>query len=106
MKVFVLDRLIDIHGVSGTGIVAQGVVFDDGTVAMRWLTDHRSTSFYESIEDLQAIHGHNGGTWIRYVQVRRAKREIVKRPARYGKKQRVEILPELGEPNGRADDLV
>ncbi len=36
----------------------QGVVFDDGTVAVRWLTQFRSTSFWPSIEEFEAVHGH------------------------------------------------
>lgn len=36
----------------------QGVVFDDGTVAVRWMTAKRSTSVWTSMEDMLAIHGH------------------------------------------------
>ena len=36
----------------------EGVVFDDGTVAVRWLTAKRSTSVWASLEDMLAIHGH------------------------------------------------
>lgn len=36
----------------------QGVVFDDGRVAVRWLTAKRSTSSWDSLEDMLAIHGH------------------------------------------------
>ena len=36
----------------------QGVVFDDGTVAVRWLTAHRSHSVWDSLEELEAVHGH------------------------------------------------
>jgi len=32
---FFLDRMEDETGVSGSGLVAEGVVFWDGTVAMR-----------------------------------------------------------------------
>jgi len=32
---FVLRRLVDETGVSGTGVVAEGVEFSDGTVALR-----------------------------------------------------------------------
>jgi hypothetical protein len=35
---FVLRRLVDETGVSGTGVVAEGVEFSDGTVALRWLS--------------------------------------------------------------------
>ena len=36
----------------------QGVVFDDGRVAVRWLTAKRSTSCWDSLDDMLAIHGH------------------------------------------------
>lgn len=64
---FELVRNEDVSGSSGTGIVAQGVIFDDGTCAMRWLTTMASTAIYKDIEELQAIHGHEGRTWVRYL---------------------------------------
>jgi hypothetical protein len=36
----------------------QGVVFNDGTCVIRWLTGCRSTSVWSSFEDMLAIHGH------------------------------------------------
>lgn len=36
----------------------EGVEFSDGTVAVRWLTAKRSTSVWNSLEDMLAIHGH------------------------------------------------
>lgn len=36
----------------------QGVVFDDGTVAVRWMTAKKSTSVWACLEDMLAIHGH------------------------------------------------
>lgn len=62
MRTFHLERVEDISGVSGVGIVAQGVVFDDGHAAMRWMTKTSSTAFYSSVDDLIAIHGHGGST--------------------------------------------
>lgn len=59
---FQLHRDIDESGVSGTGAVAEGVVFNDGTVAMRWRTKHSSTCIYDSIDDVETIHGHGGKT--------------------------------------------
>ena len=64
MKTFELHRLEDATGISGTGIVAQGVEFDDGTCALRWLTEHRSTALYVSMRDVEAIHGHAGKTKV------------------------------------------
>jgi hypothetical protein len=36
----------------------EGVVFSDGTCAVRWLTAFRSTSVWDSWEDLEKVHGH------------------------------------------------
>jgi len=64
---FVLRRDEDETGVSGTGDVADGVRFPDGTVAMRWRTGTASTAVYDSVADVEAIHGHGGKTRIVFV---------------------------------------
>lgn len=66
---FVLRRDEDESGVSGEGVVAQGVVFTDGAVALRWLTEYRSTGIYNSIEDVERIHGHGGKTKVVFLGV-------------------------------------
>ncbi len=65
-RTFDMLRLDDATGISGTGHIAEGVVFGDGTAVLRWLTEHRSTAIYESARELLAIHGHGGKTEIRY----------------------------------------
>ena len=69
MQTFVLVRDSDPTGISGTGVVAEGVVFSDGTVAMRWTSEHTSTAIYRSVEDVATIHGHEGATRIAYVSL-------------------------------------
>jgi hypothetical protein len=64
MYTFELHRDVDETGVSGTGVVAQGVAFDDGTVALRWLGNIGSTVIYAHMADVERIHGHNGQTRI------------------------------------------
>lgn len=64
MQTFELHRVEDETGVSGTGRVAQGVIFDNGRVAMTWLTKTSSVAIYNSIEDVRTIHGHGGKTLI------------------------------------------
>jgi hypothetical protein len=66
MRRFFLDRMEDETGVSGSGLVAEGVVFWDGTVAMRWRTGTSSTAVYDCIEDVETIHGHGGKTVVRW----------------------------------------
>lgn len=67
MRTFALIRHSDPSGVSGTGVVAQGVVFSDGTTVLRWMLDTRSTGVYESLADMIAIHGHGGQTEVRFL---------------------------------------
>lgn len=64
MKTFHLERLVDETGISGTGVVAEGVEFQDGTVVLRWISEHTSTGVYSSIQDIIKIHGHNGSTIV------------------------------------------
>lgn len=61
---FYFNRKEDISGVSGTGKVAEGVVYSDGKCSIRWFGEHSSTNNYESLEDMIAIHGHNGSTEV------------------------------------------
>ena len=61
-KPFYLVRLEAASGVSGTGRVAQGIVFDNGRVAMTWLSEHPSTTVYDNLGEVRAIHGHEGRT--------------------------------------------
>lgn len=64
MTRFQLVRYVDVTGVSGTGVVAEGVMFSDGTVSLRWLSDTPTTVVYNSVADVEAIHGHNGNTKV------------------------------------------
>jgi len=64
VKRFYLNRKVDETGISGTGIVAEGVQFEDGTVALRWLSDLAATGIYSSIGDVELIHGHGGKTRV------------------------------------------
>ena len=61
---FILFRKEDPTGVSGSGIVAQGVQFGDGRISLRWLSEHASTANFDSIDDVRAIHGHDGATVV------------------------------------------
>jgi hypothetical protein len=64
MRRFHFERLKDASGVSGCGRVAEGVIFSDGKVALEWLSAHASTAIYDSIADVELIHGHEGSTKI------------------------------------------
>jgi hypothetical protein len=65
---FVLMHDRDPTGVSGTGMVAEGVLFSDNKAVMAWRTPYRSIVIYERLGDLEAVHGHSGQTrvvWLR-----------------------------------------
>ena len=67
MKRFVLDRREDETGVSGTGCIAEGVLFDNGKCALAWLSRYRSVTVFDNIEELEAVHGHDGKTVIQWI---------------------------------------
>ncbi len=64
MRRFHFEREKDASGVSGCGIVAEGVVFSDGKVALEWFGAHASTNLYSSLDDVLFIHGHHGSTKV------------------------------------------
>lgn len=63
-KEFYLQRVEDESGVSGTGVVARGVVLPSGKVVLEWQTFHTSLCIYQNIQDVEAIHGHHGKTLV------------------------------------------
>jgi hypothetical protein len=66
---FVLSRKEDISGTSGTGVVASGVIFSSGTCVICWNSIVSSVSVFHSIADLEKIHGHEGATEVRFIDV-------------------------------------
>jgi len=69
MRSFQLHRSTDVTGVSGTGIVAEGVEFTDGTVALRWVGKNPTSVVFHDrgMDSVRAIHGHDGLTkfvWV------------------------------------------
>lgn len=65
MRPFIMIRLEDVTGISGTGVVAEGVEFLNGKVVIQWIVgDHQSTVVWDNIEDVKAIHGHGGSTEV------------------------------------------
>lgn len=67
---FTLVRDVDVSGVSGTGVVAEGIEFSSGVVALMWLSQWpTSVVFHErGMDSVEAIHGHNGATRIVWSQ--------------------------------------
>lgn len=59
---FDLVRAVDHTGVSGVGVVAEGVIFTDGTVVLRWKGPYGSTVVWRDLDDAMRVHGHDGAT--------------------------------------------
>lgn len=64
---FMLVRVEDETGVSGTGVVAWGLEFPDGHAVTRWNSKIAQTCAWDSIADVVAVHGHDGKTRIRWL---------------------------------------
>lgn len=67
MRRFVLNRHRDVSGVSGTGLVAEGVLFANGQVAVAFVGNLHAVEVLENIDTVIAIHGHEGATTLEWV---------------------------------------
>lgn len=61
---FAVIRHVDLPHVKSDTPIGEGVVFSDGTVAMRWFFLSRSLSFYESVDDLREYACVNGRAYL------------------------------------------
>ncbi len=66
MRLFNLRRSEDVSGISGTGTIAEGVEFTDGTCVIKWLTHTSSINIFPNVKELMLVHGHEGKTVIEY----------------------------------------
>jgi hypothetical protein len=66
---FQLRRDTDVTGVSGTGVVAEGVEFSNGVVALQWLSEFPTSVVFHQrgMESVEAVHGHGGATKIEWL---------------------------------------
>ena len=67
---FVLVRDRDVSGVSGTGQVAFGAQYPSGTVTTQWAAREgmpAQTCVWQSIGDVERVHGHVGATRVVWV---------------------------------------
>jgi hypothetical protein len=67
LRRFELIRDVDETGISGTGKVAEGVIYSNGWCSMMWTTSTWSMVTYPDIDSVIAIHGHGGKTRIVYL---------------------------------------
>lgn len=65
-KRFELHRDEDVTGVSGTGVVAEGIEFSDGVVALRWVTEWPTSVVFhdKGMASVDHVHGHTGKTRV------------------------------------------
>jgi len=67
MRRFVLVRVEDYTGVSGTGEVAEGAVFTSGMAVIHWLREPFAMGVYQTLEDVISVHGHEGQTQLQFI---------------------------------------
>ena len=80
MRLFQLHRNQDASGVSGTGIVAEGVEFTNGECALHWLSDKPCIALYANIETLKDVHGHGGMTKVVWIEAKKRKSRAKSKP--------------------------
>ena len=61
------DKSVSEGGVSGTGRVAVGVLFDNGLIALTWISMHKCVNVYTSYAEMMEVHGHDGSTELIWV---------------------------------------
>lgn len=77
-RYFQLFRLEDVSGISGTGLVAEGIQFHDGQCVVSWLGEFHSIEIHPSIEQVKALHGHEGKTKIIWPRLIRSSADILR----------------------------
>ncbi|WP_344143909.1 hypothetical protein [Kribbella yunnanensis] len=65
-RLFRLVRHADASGIRGTGTLAEGVEWSDGSVALRWHGPWASTSSWDRMEALLAVHAADGRTLLHW----------------------------------------
>lgn len=70
MRAFKLIRTEDVSGVSGTGEIAEGVEFENGQVALHWLSQYDTIGIYANLHNVEKIHGHDGRTKVTWIEVK------------------------------------
>lgn len=69
MRLFRFNRKEDATGISGTGMVAEGVEFENGKCALSWRTDKSGLVIYDSISVAESVHGHEGSTQVEVLEM-------------------------------------
>ena len=89
MRRFHFNRTEDTSGISGVGRVAEGVLFDNGLIALSWNSMHKCVNIYTSYAEMMAVHGHDGDTELVWIDADpKAAPEPEPEPEAGGKKKR------------------
>lgn len=100
-KPFVLVRDTDISGVSGVGIVANGILWPDGQAVIHWTGSAYPTTTPHpgGMESVIAVHGHGGATRVVWQAIEGPP------PARYGDvwQELVGYVQEAANDGGQID---
>lgn len=64
MRKLYLLRHEDLHGHSGIGTVAEGVIFHNGMVALTWFSEWETMTTFKNVQVLKRLHSHEGRTEI------------------------------------------
>jgi len=57
-------RLEDLHGVSGTGKIADVFEASNGKCIVVWISAHSSTNIYDNVKHVESTHSHGGKTLV------------------------------------------
>lgn len=57
-------RREDLHGVSGTGKVADVFEASNGKCVVVWISTHSSTNIYDNVKHVESTHSHGGKSLI------------------------------------------
>ena len=78
VKTFKLVRDCDVTGISGTGVVAEGVTFHSGQTVICWMRPPYTISVFSSPDAVLGVHGHGGNTRIVWDERARTKTRSTK----------------------------
>lgn len=106
LRRFYLERKEDPTGISGTGRVAEGVEFEDGTVVWSWLSPIPGVTVAPSITVIEKLHSHNGRDPTKVVWIDELGEDIEGKASEIKTKKLKELTEEVEEKKEKEDDLV
>lgn len=67
LRRFHFVRTEDPSGVSGTGVVGEGVELSNGKVVHSWISNMGTVSIYDNMKTFVLVHGHDGKGTIEWL---------------------------------------